>query len=346
MRPVQFFKPVSQLAPDPSPAAPALEKISGLIPYRRRSWISKRSDSLYITLLFGASAFVLLLVLAIVIELFMQSRLSMHTFGTSFVTGNQWNPVKEEFSMRVFALGTLYTSFWALLISVPISIGAAIFLAEVAPKRIRSPLGFFIESLASIPSVVYGLWGIFVLVPWLVKHVEGPISESRWGSFFLFNAAPNGNDFLAAALILSIMIIPIITGIARAILQAVPNSLREGSYALGATKWETIRGVVLPRATGGLIGAVMLGLGRALGETMAVTMVIGNNNSDFNLALFSPGATMSSVIANEFTEATLEIYRSALMEIGFALLVIAVVINGAARLLVRWTARSMEGARR
>lgn len=285
----------------------------------------------------------MLLILAIIVQLYLQSQLSIHKFGVSFFTGKDWDPVTQVYSTQAFIFGTLYTSFWALLIAVPISVGAAIFLAEIAPKWLRTPLGFIIELLAAIPSVVYGLWGIFILVPWLVKHVEEPLSSSKtWGSFFLFDAAPNGNDFLAASLILAIMIIPIVTGIARDILRAVPGTMREGSYALGATKWETIRRVVLPRARPGLIGAVMLGLGRALGETMAVTMVIGNT-PDFHPALFSPGSTMASIIANEFTEATLDLYRSALMEIGFSLLVIALIVNGCARLLVRWSTRASEG---
>lgn len=285
----------------------------------------------------------MVLILSIIIQLYLQSELSIHKFGFSFFTSNEWDPVTQVYSTKAFIYGTLYSSFWALLIAIPISVGAALFLAEIAPKWLRSPLGFIIELLAAIPSVVYGLWGIFVLVPWLVKHVEQPLSDSKtWGSFFLFNAAPNGNDVLAASLILAIMIIPIITGIARDILTAVPNTMREGAYALGATKWETLRRVVLPRARPGLIGAVMLGLGRAMGETMAVTMVIGNT-PDFHLPLFSPGSTMASIIANEFTEATLDLYRSALMEIGFSLLVIALIVNGCARLLVRWSTRLSEG---
>lgn len=280
------------------------------------------------------------LVLAIVLEVYLQSRLSIHTFGSRFFTKGEWNPVEDVYSAKSFIFGTLYVSFWALLIAVPVSIGAAVFLAEIAPRWIKSPLGFLIEMLAAIPSVVYGLWGIFVLCPWLVKHVEGPISSNHAsGSFFLFNAAPNGNDFLAASLVLAIMIIPIVTGIARDIIVSVPSSVREGAYALGSTRWETVCRVVLPRARAGLIGAVMLGLGRALGETMAVTMVIGNT-PEFNLPLFSPGSTMSSIIANEFSEATLDLYRSALMEIGFTLLVIAILVNGLARLLVSWSARS------
>jgi phosphate transport system permease protein len=298
-------------------------------------------DRVYRFVLVAVSSLVFVLILAIIWEIYAKSRLSIHTFGLKFLTGKEWDPVQQIYSLRAFALGTLYTSFWALLIAVPISIGSAVFLSEMAPRWIRKPLTFLIELLAAIPSVVYGLWGIFVMVPWLVDHVETPISNNQHlGTFFLFNAAPNGNDFLAASALLSIMVIPIITGVARDILRAVPQSMREASYALGATRWETIKSVVLPHARAGIFGAVILGLGRALGETMAVTMVIGNN-PDFNWALFSPGYTMSSVIANEFTEAPLELYRSALIEIALALLVIALIVNSLARVLVRLTARRM-----
>jgi len=306
--------------------------------------MSRKVDGFYNWLLFLASIFVMVLILSIIFELYLQSKVSIHTFGANFFKSSDWDPVQQTYSIKPFVLGTLYTSFWALLVAVPLSVAAAVFLVEVAPNWIRTPLGFLIELLAAIPSVVYGLWGMLVLIPWLVAHVETPISNSKtWGSFFLFNAAPNGNDFMAASLILAIMIVPIITGIGRDILRAVPNSLRDGSFALGATQWETIWRVVLPRARAGLIGAVMLGLGRALGETMAVTMVIGNA-PEFHLPLFSAGSTMASVIANEFSEATLDLYRSALMEIGFSLLVIALIVNGCARMLVGWSVRS--GGRR
>lgn len=299
-----------------------------------------RADSIYGLFLIFASAITLLIVLAIIVEIALQSRLSFHTFGTKFFTGTAWDPVRENFSVRAFALGTLYTSFWALLIAVPISIGAAIFLSEIAPRWIGKPLGFFIELFAAVPSVIYGVWAILVLVPWVAKNIEAPLSESpTWGKFFLFNAAPNGYDFLSASLVLALMIIPIITGIARDVLKAVPTNLREASFALGSTKWETIRKVVVPSARAGIVGSIMLGLGRALGETMAVTMVIGNS-PDFNLALFSPGYTMPSVIANEFTEAPSMLYRSALMEIALVLLIVAIIVNGLARMLVKFTSRS------
>ncbi|HEV2472132.1 MAG TPA: phosphate ABC transporter permease subunit PstC, partial [Chthonomonadales bacterium] len=264
-------------------------------------------------------------------------------FGWRFLTKSDWDPSRQIFAVTPFILGTLYTSFWALLIAVPISVASAIFLAEIAPGWLRLPVGFLVELLAAIPSVVYGLWGIFVLVPWLMKHVETPISNSpKLGNFALFNAPPNGNDILAASLILAIMVTPFITSVSREVLRAIPRDARAGSYALGATRWETIRNVVLPYARSGMIGAIMLGLGRALGETMAVTMVIGNN-PDFHIALFSPGYTMASVIANEFTEAPLPLYRSALIEIGLTLFIMTAIVNGCARLLVRYTARSSQG---
>ncbi|SRR5581483_6838022 len=296
-------------------------------------------DSWYGFLLLCASAVVLLIILAIILEIYLQSRQSMHTFGAKFLTTKEWDPVDEVFGARVFILGTIYTSLWALLLAIPLSLGTALLLADIAPALIRKPVGFLIELFAAIPSVVYGMWGILVLVPWLLQHVETPISESqRWGRFFLFDAAPNGNDFLAASVLLSIMVIPIITGIARDVIRAVPQEMREAAYALGCTKWEVIRKVVVPCAKTGIVGAVMLGLGRALGETMAVTMVIGNS-PDFSLPLFSPGYTMPSVIANEFTEAPSPLYRSALMEIALILLVVAILVNGAARLMVSLTSR-------
>lgn len=318
----------------------AVVDVKKLIRARGPNILSKQTDFLYGLLLLAVSVLVFTMIFLIMWALFFKSQLSMHMFGWKFFTTGDWDPVQEKFSLKNFAFGTLYTSFWALLIAVPVSISTAVFLSEIAPKWLRTPLVFLVELLAAIPSVVYGIWGIFVLVPWLVDHFETPVSNNpKLGNFWLFNASPNGNDFMAASVLLSIMIVPIITGISRDILRAVPRTIRESSVALGATKWETIRRVVLPAARTGIIGAVILGLGRALGETMAVTMVIGNN-PDFHLPLFSPGYTMSSVIANEFTEATSELYKSSLIEIAFFLLVIAVIVNGFARLLVRMTANS------
>lgn len=306
----------------------------------------KHGDTVYLGILLAVSVLILAIIGAIAVELAAASRLSLHHFGFAFFTHTLWDPNRQVFGALPFLLGTLYSSFWALLIAIPISVGAAIFLSEIAPAWIRTPCSFLVELLAAIPSVVYGLWGIFVLAPWLVAHVETPISNHpRWTRFGLFSAPPNGNDMLAASLILTIMVLPYITSVSRDILRAIPRAARDSSYALGATRWETIRGVVLPYARAGIIGAIILGLGRALGETMAVTMVIGNN-PNFSIALFAPGYTMASVIANEFTEATLDLYKSALIEIGLMLFIVTMVVNGCARLLVYYTAKDIHGGGR
>jgi phosphate transport system permease protein len=322
------------------PVAPAAT------PPRARAIPAFIQDRIYSAVLFIASLSILVLVIAIAVELVIGSRESLQRFGLGFFTRMAWNPVTQDFGALAYILGTLYTSFWALLIAVPISLGAAIFLAELAPRWLRNPVSFLIELLAAIPSVVYGLWGLFVLSPWLVKHVETPISEHpRLSKFFLFDAPPNGNDILAASLILAIMVLPFITSVSRDILRAIPRTAREGSYALGATRWETIQGVVLPYARAGIIGGVILGLGRALGETMAVTMVIGNELG-FHVGLFHSGYTMASIIANEFSEASFSLYRSALIEIGLTLFVVTMIVNGCARVLIYYTAKSLHGGGR
>jgi|SRR5579884_51019 len=314
-------------------------------PSRGRS-LPHYADRVYIGLLFVASLIILILIVGIGVELYIGSRESIHTFGWKFFVRQDWDPVRQAFSTLSFILGTLYTSFWALLLAVPISVGAAIYLAEMAPSWIRTPASFLIELLAAIPSVVYGLWGIFILVPWLVQHVETPISNNaRLSKLALFNAPPNGNDYLAASVVLAIMVLPFITSVSREILRAIPQQVREGSYALGATRWETITRVVLPYARAGIIGGVILGLGRALGETMAVTMVIGNN-PEFHMSLFSPGYTMSSIIANEFSEAPVALYRSALIEIGLTLFFVTMIVNAGARALIYYTAKNIHGGGR
>ena len=304
-------------------------------------------DRIYVAVIFLASLTILALIVGIALELAVESRVSMAKFGFGFFTGIKWDPVHEIFGALPFIEGTLYSSFLALLIAVPISVGSAIFLTEIAPWWLRRPLSFLIELLAAIPSVVYGLWGIFVLTPFLVDHIETPINGNHTLTLLpLFQGPPNGNDMLCAALILSIMVVPFITSVSRDILLAIPRIAREGSYGVGATKWETISGVVLPFARAGIIGAVILGLGRALGETMAVTMVIGNSHQ-FSTALFAAGNTMASLIANEFTEASFDVYRSALIEIGLCLFVVTMVVNAVARVLVRFTARDVQtGGRR
>ncbi|MGH7377323.1 MAG: phosphate ABC transporter permease subunit PstC, partial [Candidatus Methylomirabilales bacterium] len=243
-----------------------------------------------------------------------------------------WDPVAETFGALPFIYGTVVSSVLALLLAVPLSIGAAIYLAELAPLGIRPPITFLIELLAAIPSVVYGLWGIFVLAPWLRTWVQ-PTLAAWLGFLPLFHGPRYGVGMLAAGIILAIMIVPFITAVSREVFLAVPNAQREAALALGATRWETTRIAVLRYGRSGLIGAVLLGLGRALGETMAVTMVIGNR-PEIALSLFAPGYTMASVIANEFTEATSDLYLAALIEIALLLFAVTVAVNALARFLV------------
>ena len=264
---------------------------------------------------------VLLLVAGIGIVLAWQSALSIRKFGFAFWTRSTWDPVSGEFGALPFIWGTLYSSFLALLLATPIALGIAVFINEIAPRALRQPLSYLTELLAAIPSIVYGLWGIFVLVP-IVRKFE-----------LLVGAPPLGVSMLSAAIILAIMIVPLTSSVAREILRGVPMTQREAALALGATRWESIR-IALGYGRTGIIGAVMLGLGRALGETMAVTMVIGNN-PQISASLFAPQYTMAAVIANEFTEAADELYLHALVEIGLVLFLITIIVNAFSRLLTR-----------
>ncbi len=286
----------------------------------------------------GTGAFALLLIVivaGIAFELGRQSSLSIQKFGWQFWQTDIWDPVAAQFGARPFIWGTLYSSFLALIISTPIALGIAIFTSELAPQWLRKPLVFLTELLAAIPSIVYGLWGIFVLVP-LVRQFE--VNTPEWlRSVPLFTGPPLGVGMLAAALILSIMVIPFTSSVAREVLKVVPQAQREAAYALGATRWEAIR-MALFYARTGVIGAVMLGFGRALGETMAVTMVIGNN-PQITTSLYAPQYTMAAVIANEFQEATDDIYLSALVEIGLVLFIMTLIINSLSRLLIWSMAR-------
>jgi len=278
------------------------------------------------------------------------TRASAHSigrFGFSFLTGTSWDPVHEEFGALPFVFGTIVSSAVALCIAVPISLGVAIFLSELAPAWLRRPVGFVVELLAAVPSVIYGLWGIFVLAPWLRETVEPALAATLGrvpGLGVFFAGTPRGFGLLAGGLILAIMILPTISSVSREVMRAVPGHLREGALALGATRWETVRAAVLPYARSGIVGAVILGLGRALGETMAVTMVIGNR-AEISASLFAPSYTMASVIANEFTEATSDLYLSALAEVGLLLFAVTVALNVVARLLVWRVARLPGGAR-
>jgi phosphate transport system permease protein len=273
---------------------------------------------------------VVLLVAAIGYELFNNSRLSIAKFGLAFWRTKTWDPVAGNFGALPFIWGTLYSSFLALLISTPIAIGIAIFLSELAPRAIRPPLAFLTELLAAIPSIVYGLWGMFVLVP-TVRALE--THAPAWlKKFPLFSGPPLGVGMLSAGLILAIMVIPFTSSVAREVLRAVPPTQREAAYALGATRWEAIQAALRYGRTG-ILGAIILGLGRAIGETIAVTMVIGNN-PQVSASLFAPQYSMAAVVANEFTEAADDLYLSALVEIGLVLFVITLVINALSRLLI------------
>lgn len=277
-------------------------------------------------------AFILLsLVLIMLYEMLRQSMPSIEKFGWGFITSQAWDPVQDDFGALPFIFGTLYSSLLALVIALPLSVGIAIFLSEFAPKWLEQPMSLLVELLAAIPSIVYGLFGIFVMTPWLRKTVE-PFLGDHLGFIFLFKGPPYGLGMLAAALILTVMILPIITSISRDIMKSIPDTQREAAFALGATKWEVVK-VVLTGAKSGILGATLLGLGRAVGETMAVTMVIGNR-PDISFSLFEPGHTMASVLANEFTEATSDIYVSSLIEIALLLFVMTVILNAIARLIV------------
>jgi phosphate transport system permease protein len=285
---------------------------------------------------------VLALLVLIVYELLSRSSLSWHAFGFKFFATSEWDPVSEQFGALPFIYGTLVSSLVALIIAVPLSIGVAVFTTEMCPKALRGPLSFFVELLAAIPSVIYGLWAIFVLVPLLSTYVE-PFLGKTLGWTGLFVGPAYGIGMLAAGIILAIMIVPIISSITREVLMVVPQNQREGVLALGATRWEMIRVGVLRNARAGIAGGIILGLGRALGETMAVTMVIGNR-PEIAKSLFAPGYTMASVLANEFSEATGDTYLSALIEIGLALFLVTIIVNALAQLLV-WTVTRGQPAR-
>ena len=266
-------------------------------------------------------------------ELYRSSRLSIAQFGPRFLVSSTWNPVTDQYGAWPFIYGTAVSSLIALLIAVPLGVATALYLTELAPLKIRQPVIMIIEMLAAVPSVIFGLWGIFVLVPWLRDHLFVWLKESL-GFLPLFQGPIYGVSMLAGGIVVAIMILPIITTVSREILRSVPNLQREAAYALGATHWEVIRIAVLSYARRGLFGAAVLGLGRALGETMAVTMVIGNR-PDISASLFAPGYTLASVIANEFTEATTDLYLSSLFELGLVLLAMTILVNALAQLLLR-----------
>ncbi|HYL21358.1 MAG TPA: phosphate ABC transporter permease subunit PstC [Gemmatimonadales bacterium] len=278
-----------------------------------------------------------LLLLALVSELVVSAWPAIRRFGLHFLWTSVWDPVAGVFGAAPMIFGTLASSLLALVIAVPLSLGVAIFLTEFAPKWVRQPIAFLVELLAAIPSVVYGLWGVFVLIPFLRAHVVPPLrAVLGWTPFF--DGVFYGNSLLAGGVILAIMIVPYIAAVSREVLLAVPGSQREAALGMGATRWEAVWTAVVPYGRAGLIGAVILGLGRALGETMAVTMLIGNRH-DIGLSVLQPAYTMAAAIANEFSEATTNLYLSALFEVGLLLFVSTVVVNALARLLIWQVAR-------
>lgn len=292
-----------------------------------------------LTLVFALLMVAILLGMIVVLNI--DAMPAIRKFGMGFISGRSWDPVKEEFGALPAIYGTLLSSLIGLVIAVPISLGAAIFLVELAPSWIRRPVSFLIEMLAAIPSVIIGLWGLFVLVPF-VRSLELWLGSSL-GVLPLFQGPPFGVGFLAAGIILAIMIIPIITALSRDVMRAVPNNQREAMLALGATRWETIRQAVLPHCRSGLVAASILGLGRALGETMAVTMVIGNGYA-LTASLFSPGATIASKVALEFSEASSQVFISSLVELGLVLFAVTLFVNVFARLLV-WRMTAVKEAK-
>jgi len=316
---------------------------------RQSSWrralapTGNTGDAVFRILMLAVALLMVGIVIAMVIALTTDAMLSIRQFGFGFLKGQEWNPIKGEFGALPFIYGTIASSLLALLISVPLSLGIAIFLVEQAPHYIARPVCFLVELLAAIPSVVYGLWGIFVLAPFLRQYIQPALAKVLgWTPFF--RGTITGIGLLTGGIILAIMVTPIISAVVRDVLAAVPGSQREAALALGATKWEMIR-VVLVNGAPGIAGAVILGLGRALGETMAVTMVIGNR-PQVSLSLFDPSYTIASAIANEFTEATGDLYLSALVELGLILFLVTFIVNGIARVLVWNVTRNTGGVGR
>jgi phosphate transport system permease protein len=292
-----------------------------------------------ITFLFAAS--VVLITLLLIFELWTDSALPRHKFGLHFFFTKVWDPIAEQFGALPFIYGTLVTAGVALVLAVPLGIGAAIFLAELAPQKLSDPLQFFIDLLAAVPSVIYGLLGVFIVIPVMRQFVQ-PALKSSLGFLPLFQGPMYGIGFLTAGVVLAIMVIPYIISVSREVLLSVPRDQREAALALGSTRWESTWKVVVPFAKTGIMGSVFLALARALGETMAVTMVIGNTPT-ISSSLFSPGYSIAAVIANEFTEATGDMYLQALIELGLVLFLLTFILNGLARLLMLLTTQRGSG---
>lgn len=305
-----------------------------ILSLRKHAERAHRNDRLFLGLVFGSAGLFVLIMVALLAQLIAGSWLSLRTFGLGFLWTSSWNPVTSKFGALPLIYGTVVSSLIAILLAGFVGILAAAFLSDFAPRPIARPLSFTIELLAAVPSVVYGLWGLFVLAP-LMRTVIGPFLQRLFGWSPLFSGPIYGVGLLTAGIILALMILPTVTAISRDVIATIPNDLREGSMALGSTKWEAMRSIVLPAARTGIFGALILALGRAVGETIAATMVIGNR-PEIATSLFAPSYTLASVIANEFTEATTNIYLSALIELGLLLFVVSFIINALARVMM-WT---------
>jgi len=300
--------------------------------------VTRSFDRAFATGVTALAMLVPLTLVGIALLIVVDSWPSLTTFGLSYFTTTVWDPVHLVFGAAAYVYGTLVTTIVAVLLAAPIAIGSAIFLTEFAPRRVRAPIAFLIELLAYIPSIVYGLWAIFVMVPIMRSQIE-PALQGSLGRLpligQLFSGTPVGLDLLSGGVVLAIMILPILTAVSREILIAVPPTQREAMIGLGATRWEAVSRAVLPYARPGIIGGVVLGVGRAFGETMAVTMVVGNSSRDITGSLFVPGYTMASAIANQFVEADTQLYFSAIVEVALSLLLVAIVVNAIARYLIR-----------
>lgn len=305
---------------------------------QHRAW----TDAAFRAVLTAIALLVIVLVAWMLVQLLAAAMPAIRRFGAAFLWTRRWDPVHDVFGAVTFAYGTVTSSLLALLLAIPVSLGAAVFLVEIAPPGVSTFLSFVIELLASIPSVILGLWGIFVMAPWLRRTVE-PALAGVFGWLPLFSGPAYGIGLLAGGVILAIMLLPIVTSVSREVIRSVPQTQREAMYALGATRWEMIRRAVLPYGRVGIIGAAILGLGRALGETMAVTMVIGNR-PQVSASLFQPAYTIAAALANEFSEATTDLYISALIELAAVLFVISLLVNAAARWLVWRVGAGPRGA--
>jgi phosphate transport system permease protein len=340
--------PASMMTPMVAQQAAGVQAVTPAVPpsvvrtFLQTKSSGKVADGAFASLMVICALAIFAIVVMILFVLVANSRLSLHAFGWKFFASQMWDPVSGQFGALPFIYGTVLSSFLAVVMAVPLALAVSIFLLDICPKALQGPISFLTELLAAIPSVVYGLWGLFVLVP-IIRDQAGPVLEKYlgWTGFFV---GPNfGLNMFTASVILAIMIFPVISSISRDVMRAVPVNQREAVLALGATRWEMLRIGVLRNARMGIIGSVILGLGRALGETIAVTMVIGNHPVILK-NLFAPGYTLASVIANEFTEATGDLYLSALIEIGLALFLVTIVVNAIARLLVWAVVRENAGS--